>query len=92
MQKMQITDAGDVLIITGATGEQRQRVKDAMNEPAPALVETLTRTQTAKIFGVHPGSLKRWEKSGKLRAIKITARTLRYDKREVLALLDGVAR
>ena len=89
---MQITEAGDALIITGATDEQRRRVKAAMNNPTPALVETLNRAQTAKIFGVHPGSLKRWEKSGKLRPIKITARTLRYDKREVLALLGGVSR
>jgi hypothetical protein len=88
MQK-QMTDTGDVLIITRPTDEQRQRIKAALNKSAPALPETLTRKQAAKIFGVHPGSLKRWEKAGKLHPIKITPRCLRYNAAEVRAMIEG---
>lgn len=86
---MQVTEAGTTLVFSDTSPEEKKRILSA-SKPAPAPVETLTRKQAAKIFGVHPGSLKRWEKSGKLRPIKITARTLRYDKREVLAMLGGV--
>jgi hypothetical protein len=94
MQKTQsqLTETDDVLIITRPTSDQRKRLIAALNEPAPATPETLTRKQAAKIFGVHPGSLKRWEKSGKLHPIKVTARTLRYDRREIDAILSGGAR
>jgi hypothetical protein len=85
---MQVTEAGTTLVFSDTSPEEKKRILSAVR-PTPAQPETLNRTQTAKIFGVHPGSLKRWEKSGKLRPIKITARTLRYDKREVLALLEG---
>jgi len=88
----QLTETDDVLIITRPTSEQRKRLIAALNEPAPAPLETGDRKQVSKIFGVHPGSLKRWEKSGKLHPIKITARTLRYDMREIRAILEGGAR
>lgn len=86
---MNITDAGSTLVFSDATPEEKKRLLSA-SKPAPAPVETLTRSQAAKIFGVHPGSLKRWEKSGKLRPIRITARTLRYSKAEILSMLGGV--
>ena len=88
---MQITDAGRTLVFSDATPEEKKRILSAIKQPEEHALETLTRKEAAKIFGVHPMSLKRWEKSGKLRAIKITARTLRYDKREVLQLLEGGA-
>jgi hypothetical protein len=86
---MQVTEAGTTLVFSDTSPEEKKRILSALT-PKPASPETLTRSQAAKIFGVHPGSLKRWEKSGKLRPIRITARTLRYDKREVLAMLGGV--
>ena len=86
---MQVTDAGTTLIFSDATPEEKKRLIAALKEPTEP--GTLNREQVAKIFHMHPGSLKRWEKSGKLRPIKITARTVRYDKREVLAMLEGGA-
>ncbi len=86
---MKVTDAGTMLVFSDATPEEKKRILSALKHPGDKHPETLTRKETAKIFGVHPGSLKRWEKSGKLRPIKLTARTLRYDKREVLQLLEG---
>lgn len=87
---MNITDAGTTLVLSDTTPEEKKRILSAIKQPERAQPETLTRKQAAKIFGVHPGSLKRWEKSGKLRPIKITARTLRYDKASVLAMLGAV--
>ena len=87
---MQITEAGTTLVFSDATPEEKKRILSALKHPDDKHPETLTRKEAAKIFGVHPGSLKRWEKSGKLRPIKLTARTLRYDKCEVLQLLEGV--
>jgi transposase-like protein len=87
---MQVTEAGTTLVLSDTTPEEKKRILSAIKQPERAQPETLTRKQAAKIFGVHPGSLKRWEKSGKLRPIKITARTLRYDKREIEAMLQGV--
>lgn len=87
MQKIQITEAGDAFIITGATDEQRRRVKAAMNEPAPETPETLTRRQAGKILNLHPLSLKRYDKAGILHPIRLTSRTVRYNRDEVLGLL-----
>jgi len=86
----QITEAGTALVITNATDAQKARILAAMNEPAPAQPETLTRRQAGKILNLHPLSLKRYDKAGKLHPIKLTSRTVRYDKREVLALLVPV--
>jgi len=85
-----ITAAGTTLVISDATPEEQTRII-AATKPAPAEPETLSRIETSEIFKVHPGSLKRWEKSGKLRAIKITPRCVRYLKSEVLAILEGNA-
>jgi hypothetical protein len=85
---MQVTDAGNTLVFSDTTPEEKKRILSA-SKPAPAPLETGNRTQVAKIFSVHPGSLKRWEKAGKLHPIKITARTLRYDMREIRAILEG---
>jgi hypothetical protein len=85
---MQVTDAGNTLVFSDTTPEEKKRILSAI-KPAPAPLETGDRKQVSKIFGVHPGSLKRWEKAGKLHPIKITARTLRYDMREIRAILEG---
>jgi len=88
---MQITDAGTTLVLSDTTAEEKARILSALQHPAHRHPETLSRRQAAQIFGVHPGSLKRWEKAGKLRPIKITSRCLRYDRAEVEAILSGVA-
>ena len=87
---MNITDAGTTLVLSDTTPEEKKRILQAAKDPTSQTMATLTRKQAASIFGVHPGSLKRWEKSGKLHAIKITSRCLRYNKAEVLAMLGGV--
>lgn len=87
MDNTQITEAGDALIVTGATNEQRIRFKNALKDPITEYPQTLSRRQVAQIFGIHADSVKRWEKEGKLRPIKITQRCLRYNRSEVEALL-----
>ena len=87
---MKVTDAGTTLIISEVSSDEKQRLIAATKQPIAPKPETLSRKEAALIFGVHPGSLKRWEKTGKLRAIKLTARCVRYNKAEVLQLLEGV--
>jgi hypothetical protein len=87
MQKTQITEAGDAFIITGATDAQRIRLKAAMNEPAPERIELLTRREAGKILNLHPLSLKRYDKAGILHPIRLTSKTVRYSRGEVLGLL-----
>lgn len=86
---MQIAEVGNTLVFSEISPEEKKRILSASKTTAPP--KTLTRKQVAKIFGVHPGSLKRWEKSGKLHPIRLTPRTLRYDAREIQALLDGIS-
>ena len=52
--------------------------------------ELLSRKQVAKMAGVHPGTVKRWECRDKvLTPIRINSRVIRYDKAEVDKLLGG---
>ena len=46
-------------------------------------LKLLSRRQVGEIACVHAGTVKRWEVSGALRAIKINARVTRYDESEV---------
>lgn len=53
-----------------------------------SLPELLSRKQVAKMAGVHPGTVKRWERRDKvLTPIRINSRIIRYDKVEVDKLL-----
>jgi transposase len=88
---MQVTRSGSTLVFTDASEEEQKRLLAATKQ-TPATIATYSRKEAAKIFGVHPGSLKRWEKSGKLLAIRVTARTLRYDARQIEAIVSGVAK
>ena len=50
--------------------------------------ELLSRKKIAKMAGVHPGTVKRWERRDKvLTPIRINSRVIRYDKAEVDKLL-----
>jgi predicted site-specific integrase-resolvase len=40
----------------------------------------LSRKEVAQIIGVHPGSIKRYEKRGLLSAVKINERMIRYHR------------
>ena len=46
------------------------------------LSKLLTIRQTAEILNVHVGTLRRWDKSGKLKAIKVNDRGDRRYKQE----------
>jgi predicted site-specific integrase-resolvase len=50
-------------------------------------VRLLSRKQVAKIAGVHPGTVKRWEHSGLLKANRINRRVVRYEWHEVMRFL-----
>jgi predicted site-specific integrase-resolvase len=50
-------------------------------------VRLLSRKQVAKIAGVHPGTVKRWERRGLLKAKRINKRVVRYEWNEVMRLL-----
>jgi len=91
MQKEQITELGDGIFISKPTTQQRERLLNALKEPAPTQPETFTRNEVGEIFKIHPNSCKRWEKAGNLRPIRITPRTVRYDAADVRALLEGGA-
>lgn len=49
-----------------------------------------SRGEVAELVGTHPGTVARWERQGKLRAMKFNSRVVRYPKEEILRLLaDG---
>lgn len=43
----------------------------------------LSRKEVAQILGVHPGSVKRYEKRGLLRPVKFNPRLIRYHRETV---------
>ena len=53
-------------------------------------VELLSRKDIAKLAGVHPGTVKRWECRDKvLTPIRINSRLIRYHYDEVIKLLGN---
>jgi hypothetical protein len=91
MNKMQITKTGtDSLFLSGLTEEKLKRViaEAEADEPAPETPEPLlTRREAGKILNLHPLSLKRYDKAGILKPIRLTSKTVRYSREEVLGLL-----
>ncbi len=59
--------------------------KETVTREFPRL---LSRRQVAKFMGLHPGSIKRYEKAGILPAYKINSRLTRYDERDVLRFIE----
>lgn len=55
------------------------------------LPEYLTLMQVSQLLQVHPNTLRNWDKSGQLKAIRIGVRKIRrYKKSDVLKLLEQV--
>jgi DNA-binding transcriptional MerR regulator len=50
-------------------------------------LQLLSRKQVAEIAGVHPGTVKRWERRGLLKAYRINSRVVRYERHDVMELL-----
>lgn len=51
----------------------------------------VSRKEVAEMAGVHPGTVKRWERRDKvLTPIRINSRVVRYNKAEVEKLLGGL--
>ena len=62
-----------------------------MPEDNKRLPELLTIRQVAKILNVHPTTLRRWDKKGKLKAIRVGTRRgvgeRRYHREEIIKLI-----
>jgi excisionase family DNA binding protein len=51
--------------------------------------EYLTLMQVSKLLKVHPNTLRNWDKSGELKALRIGARKIRrYKKSDVLKFIE----
>ena len=48
----------------------------------------LTRKEVAEILGVHPNSIKNYEKAGIITPVRITTATIRYKYTDVEALME----
>lgn len=62
-----------------------------MTEDEVKLPELLTIKQVAKILNVHPTTLRRWDKKGKLKAIRVGTRRgvgeRRYHREDIVKLI-----
>ncbi|QQG43374.1 MAG: helix-turn-helix domain-containing protein [Candidatus Daviesbacteria bacterium] len=63
-----------------------------MAEEKVKLPELLTIKQVAKILNVHPTTLRRWDKKGKLKAIRVGTRRgvgeRRYHREDIIKLIE----
>jgi len=58
-----------------------------MNEDQP---EYLTLMQVSELLKVHPNTLRNWDKSGELKALRIGTRKLRrYKKSDILKFIEN---
>lgn len=56
------------------------------------LKELLTIREICRLFNVHPNTLRNWDRSGKLKAVRIGSRKdRRYKKEDVLSFFYGKA-
>lgn len=47
----------------------------------------LSRADTAKLLQIHPKTLPRWERAGRIRPLRLTGRIIRYRRSEVERVL-----
>ena len=53
------------------------------------LSELLTVREVARLFHIHPNTLRRWSNDGRIRAYRITSRgDRRYKREEIVRFLD----
>jgi len=50
--------------------------------------DLLTRQQVARRLSVHPGSVKRWQREGRIKAVVLNCRVTRYEASEVERLIE----
>ena len=55
-------------------------------KPAPNL---LTTHEVAKLFGVHPQTVRRWARDGRLREIRPGPLTVRFSAEDIRSLIGG---
>ena len=56
---------------------------------AEHISDMLTIREVARIFHVHPNTLRRWSNNGRIRAYRITERgDRRYKREEIIRFLD----
>ncbi len=89
---MNITDAGNTLVFSETTPEEKKRILEVAKEPTPARPKMLSRKEVAKMLGVSGETIKRYGRKGLLHPVKFTARAVRYSEAEVLDFMQkGVA-
>ena len=52
----------------------------------------MTGLEVARAFGVSPETIRKWARQGKLRAVRLSARCLRYSSDEIAELLAGTTK
>jgi excisionase family DNA binding protein len=60
--------------------------KKTGRELQPAIRDTLSTSEVAGVFGVHPNTVRRWSREGKIRAERVGARGNRRFRREEVAV------
>lgn len=80
---MQVTDAGNTLVFSDTTPEEKKRILSALKEPKPATEKMLTRKQVADLLGVHVETIKRYGRKKLLNPVRFSARAVRYAETQV---------
>ncbi|EIP99502.1 hypothetical protein OpiT1DRAFT_04020 [Opitutaceae bacterium TAV1] len=56
-------------------------------KPAPSIGQFLSRADVAKRLGVHPETIRRWQRQGRLRAYAFSKTAVRYLEEDVQRIL-----
>jgi predicted DNA-binding transcriptional regulator AlpA len=90
-REMNVTDAGNTLVFSETTPEEKKRLIAAMEQP-PDNPRMITRKQVAALLGVHVETVKRYSRNKLLHPVKFTARAVRYSEAEVLDFMKNGGR
>ena len=82
MQTRQIIEAA-INSDPTATPEERKRILNALNDTQKKVTPITTRQACEILGGIHPVTLRRYAKQGKLTAIRYTARRIRWSLESV---------
>jgi len=80
---MQVTDAGNTLVFSDTTPEEKKRILSASKEPKLSPEKMLTRKQVAALLGVHSETIKRYGRKKLLTPVRFSARAVRYAETQV---------